>query len=404
AHAGTRYGISFPVLCRASFGVRGAHLPALLRSLVACGWFGIQTWIGGAALDVLLSSMSPAWKAVPGHLGLSFFIFWAVQVVIIIRGMEGIKWIEGWGAPLLLLGGVLLLLWAVREVGGLGPVLSGASRLHREGQHRPFWSIFWPSLTANVGYWATLSLNIPDFTRFAQSQRSQMLGQALGLPPTMLAFSFIGVAVTSATVVLYGRAIWDPVELVSFFGNPWLVGFAMLVIMVAQITTNMAANVVAPASGFSNLSPRYISFLTGGLITAALGVFMMPWKLLASAGSYIFTWLVGYSALMGALGGILICDYWVLRKRKLFLEELFSFRGRYTFTNGINWRAVAAFFLAVLPVLPGFLRAATTPGGIPSDPNFFDILYTYAWFLSFAISFLAYGWLMRNSAAHGKIP
>jgi len=402
AHAGTKYGVSFPVLCRASFGTRGAHIPAILRAIVACGWFGIQTWIGGQALDALLAAAWSGWRNVPNSLGIAFFIFWLVQVVILLRGIEGIKYLEAWGAPLLLLGGVLLLIWAVKTAGGIGPTLRGAQALQDTGQHRPFWDIFWPSLTANVGYWATLSLNIPDFTRYARSQRSQMLGQALGLPTTMLAFSFIGVAVTSATVVIHGHAIWNPVDLVSMIGSPVVIIFAMLVIMVAQITTNMAANVVAPATGFSNLHPKRISFLTGSLITAVIGILMMPWKLLESAGAYIFRWLIGYSSLMGALGGILICDYWLIRRQRLSLKGLFEVNGDYGYSNGVNWRALMALVVAILPVMPGAARAAfTDPAVIAQSPTVFDTIYTYAWFVTFGISFVVYWGLMRGRAESG---
>ncbi len=397
AHAGTKYGISFPVLCRASFGTRGAHIPSVLRAIVACGWFGIQTWIGGQALDALLAAAWPGWRTVPNGLGIAFFLFWLVQVLILLRGIDGIKFLEAWGAPLLLVGSVLLLIWAVNTAGGIGPTLRGAQTLQDAGQHRPFWEIFWPSLTANVGYWATLSLNIPDFTRYARSQRSQMLGQALGLPTTMLAFSFIGVAVTSATVVIYGRAIWNPVDLVAMIGSPLTVAFAMLVILIAQITTNMAANVVAPATGFSNLNPKRISFLTGSLMTAAVGILMMPWKLLESAGAYIFRWLIGYSSLMGAMGGILICDYWFIRRQQLSLKELFQVGGRYSYASGWNWRALAALVVAIVPVLPGAWRAALTdPEMIAQSPTVFDTIYTYAWFVTFGISFVVYWGLMRR--------
>jgi len=388
AHAGTKYGVSFPVLCRASFGVRGANVPAILRALVACGWFGIQTWIGGLALDTLLRAAWPGWAGVPGQVWIAFGIFWLVQVAIIVRGLDGIKKLEGWSAPLLLAGGALLLGWAIVRGGGLGHILSESTRL--QTTHVPFWQIFPAALTANVGYWATLSLNIPDFTRYARSQRSQALGQALGLPATMTAFAFIGVAVTSATVVIFGEAIWDPVVLIARIGNAPVIIFGALVILLAQLTTNMAANVVSPANDFSSLAPRRISYVTGGLITAAIGILMMPWKLYADAAAYIFTWLVGYSSLMGAIGGILIADYWIVRRRELSLPDLFDPAGRYAYRNGINGRAMTALVAAILPVVPGFLRAATTPGGQVADPGVFDTLYTYAWFVTFGLSFVLY--------------
>jgi NCS1 family nucleobase:cation symporter-1 len=400
AHAGTKYGVSFPVLCRASFGTRGANIAAIARAIVACGWFGIQTWIGGEALDGLMKVMWTGWSEVPGHTFLMFALFWLVQLAIIIRGMEGIKYLESLSAPLLLAGGALLLWWATSEAGGMSRVLGSVALLQSFDASRPrpsFWQIFPPALTASVGYWATLSLNIPDFTRYARSQKSQVLGQALGLPTTMTAFAFIGVATTSATVLIYGRAIPDPVELVSQVNSITIVLLATFVIMAAQLTTNMAANVVSPSNDFSNLNPKRISYVTGGLITACIGVLMMPWYLYRNKGNYIFTWLIGYSGLMGAIAGILICDYWVIRRQRLSLRDLFLENGIYSYTRGVNWRAVAAFFLAVVPVVPGFLRAATTPGGAVANPGLFDTMYTYAWFITFFLSFVIYYALMSSS-------
>jgi NCS1 family nucleobase:cation symporter-1 len=394
AHAGTKYGVSFPVLCRASFGVKGANVPATLRAIVACGWFGIQTWIGGLALDALLAAAWPTWSQVPGGVWIAFFVFWLIQVAIILRGLEGIRLLESWSAPLLLGGGLALLIWAVREGGGLGRILGESARLQQG--HTPFWQLFPAALTANVGYWATLSLNIPDFTRYARSQRSQVLGQILGLPTTMTAFAFIGVAVTSATIVLFGEPIWDPVALIARIGNPTVIIVGALVILAAQLTTNMAANVVSPANDFSSLAPRRVSYVMGGLLTAIIGVAMMPWKLYADASAYIFTWLIGYSSLMGAIGGILIADYWILRGRELSLNDLFEVRGRYAYHNGVNRRAIAALVLAIAPVVPGFVRAATTPRGQIANPTFFDALYTYAWFVTFGLSAVIYLVLMRG--------
>jgi NCS1 family nucleobase:cation symporter-1 len=404
AHAGTKYGVSFPVLCRASFGVRGANIPALLRAIVACGWFGIQTWIGGTALDALFGAMWGGWNNLFGgggalhvawHTWIGFFLFWFIQVFIIMKGVEGIKHLETWSAPLLLGGGAALLAWASWKAGGLGRVLSESSALQK--QHNHFWAIFPGALTASVGYWATLSLNIPDFTRYARSQKSQMLGQALGLPLTMTAFAFIGVAVTSATLLIYGVAIPNPVELMQRFDSVAVILFATLVIFAAQLTTNMAANVVSPSNDFSNLNPKLISYVMGGLITAIIGVLMMPWELMTgSMGKYIFTWLIGYSGLMGAIAGILICDYWVLRRQRLDLHDLFQLKGRYTYTGGFNLRALVVLVAAITPVVPGFLHAATTPGGQIADPDFFDTLYTYAWFVTFGLGFVLYYLLMQG--------
>lgn len=395
-HAGTKYGISFPVLCRASFGVRGANVPAILRALVACGWFGIQTWIGGLALNTLLGAAIPAWGTLSGNTWIAFGAFWVVQVAVILRGIEGIKKMASWSAPLLLGAGLLLLGWAVSRVGGLGRILSGSERL--QVTETSFWKLFPAALTANVGYWATLSLNIPDFTRYARDQRSQALGQAFGLPTTMTAFAFVGVAVTSATIVLFGEAIWDPVALLARIGSPAVIIGGALIVVVAQLTTNMAANVVAPANDFSSLIPRYISYVGGGLITAAIGILMMPWRLYADAAAYIFTWLVGYSSLMGAIAGILIADYWVLRRRTLSVADLFRLDGRYAYTKGVNWRALAALALAMLPVVPGFVRAALTPGGQVASSTWLDGLYNYGWFVTFILSFVLYLSLMWRAS------
>src|SRR5437773_3809212 len=339
-HAGAKYGIPFPVFARASFGVRGATVPAVLGAIVACGWFGIQTWIGGLAIVALVSAAWPSLAATPGLKAIGFAIFWAIEVAIILRGIDAIKVLSGFVAPVLMTGSIVLLVWAVRHAGGLGHILAQSAQLQKgKGD---FWALFPAALTANVGYWATLSLNIPDFTRYAKSQKSQALGQALGLPTTMTAFAFIGVAVTSATIVIFGQPIWDPVVLVSKIGGAGVIIFSALVVLAAQLTTNMAANVVSPSNDFSNLNPRRISYVTGGLITAVIGVLMMPWKLYADAAAYIFTWLLGYSSLMGALGGILIVDYWIIRRQRLVTDDLFREQGVYTYSHGVNPRAIEA--------------------------------------------------------------
>jgi NCS1 family nucleobase:cation symporter-1 len=392
AHAGTKYGVPFPVFVRASFGVRGANFAAIARALVACGWFGIQTWIGGLALDALLTAAWGGWANIPGHAFITFFIFWVIQLVIILRGIEGVKVFESFAAPLLLVGSLALLVWGFSAGGGIGTVFKTSAQLQQGDA--PFWALFWPSLAANVGYWITLSLNIPDFTRYAKTQRSQVLGQTLGLPLTMTAFSFIGIAVTAATIVVFGKAIWDPVALITQVAQnaPVILILAMVIIVIAQISTNMAANVVSPSFDFSNLAPKYISFRMGGLITAIIGVISFPWVLFNNVGAYIFTWLVGYGSLLGAIGAVMIVDYWIVRKRQLDLAELYKMDGRYSYSNGWNWRAVTAVLIGVVPVIPGFLKAATTPGfaGVFQNPTFIESLYNYGLFFTFGVSALAY--------------
>jgi NCS1 family nucleobase:cation symporter-1 len=398
AHAGARYGIPYPVFARAAFGVLGANVPALLRALVACGWFGIQTWIGGAAIYQLARVIWPGVTAlpdvVPAFVGVStgefaaFVLFWLVNLHFIWRGTESIKWLESISAPFLILVGLALLAWAYSRAGGFGPILAQPSRL---GSGPEFLAVFFPSLTAMIGYWATLSLNIPDFTRYARSQRDQVLGQALGLPTTMTLYAFIGVAVTSATAIIFGsdRVIWDPVELLARIGGPLAVLFSMLALSVATLTTNLAANVVSPANDFSNLAPKLVSFRTGGVITAVIGVLIMPWKLLETSKGYIFTWLVGYSALLGPIGGILIADYFVLRRTRLDLEDLYRRGGRYEYSGGYNGAALLALAAGIAPSIPGFLAQAF-PARFGDVPRFSRDLYSYAWFVGFGIAALVY--------------
>src|SRR5258707_5063262 len=282
AHAGAQYGIPFPVFARASFGVLGANVPAILRALVACGWFGIQTWIGGEAINDMLVALTRRWAHFVYGPALCCATFWLLNVAVILRGIETIRFLQGISAPFLLLIGFALLLWARSKAGGFGPMLATPSKFQSFGE---FFRFFVPSLTGVVGFWATVSLNIPDFTRYARSQRDQMIGQALGLPATMTFYSFIGIAVTSATLIIFCEALWNPVAVLARLGNPWAVVLAMIALLMATLNVNVAANVVSPANDFSNLSPRRISVRTGGLITCAMGIVMQPWKLMADYGS-----------------------------------------------------------------------------------------------------------------------
>ena len=399
-HAGTKYGITFPVFARAAFGTGGTHVASVLRGVVACGWFGIQTWIGGFAIYKLLLLRWPdlAQSPVLGLLSSDliqvntaqfacFLFFWLINVAIFWRGMESIRIVENWGAPLLIGLGLALLGWAYFKADGFGPMLSQPDRFERTAD---FWKVFFPGLTAMVGFWATLSLNIPDFTREAKSQKAQLWGQFLGLNTTMPLYAFIGVAVTSATVVIFGEAVWDPVELLSRFDSVGLMIVSMFALTLATLTTNLAANTVAPATAFSNFLPRAISLRIGGLITGIIGIVMMPWKLVADPSGYIFTWLIGYSALLGPIGGILVCDYFVIRRRVLNLPALYDPHGEYRYQGGYNLRALIALVLAVAPNAPGFL---INIGKMEPDP-FWTGVYHYAWFIGFLIAFLLYFMLM----------
>jgi NCS1 family nucleobase:cation symporter-1 len=410
AHAGTRYGIPFPVYCRAAFGVRGANVPALLRALVACGWFGIQAWIGGWAAYKVLEVYFPSWRLLPGlpGVGLSapqlvcFLAFWGLNLLVVWRGIDSVRVLLNIKAPLLIGLGLALLAWAYQAAGGFGPILSQPSQFDQGGARGgSFWDFFFPALTANIGFWATLALNIPDFSRYARSQRDQAVGQALGLPATMGLYSFIGVAVTSATVVIYGQAVWDPVVLLSRFESPLLHALGLAGLCLATLATNLAANVVGPANDFANLWPRRISFRGGALITGVVGVLIQPWRLVADPSGYIFKWLVAYSALLGAVGGVLIADYFLVRHRRLDLRGLYQRGGPYWYTGGFHPAGLLALAAGVLPCVPGFLAAV----GLAEVAPLWSELYHYAWFLSFGISFLAYAgftWGRRGERAPGE--
>ncbi|MFW8637430.1 NCS1 family nucleobase:cation symporter-1 [Cribrihabitans pelagius] len=390
-HAGTKYGIPFPVLLRSSFGPTGAKIPAVARGIVACGWFGIQTWVGGSAIFVILNTLTGgalAGEALP-VLGISlgeficFLAFWGLHLYFIKNGTESIRWLETYAAPFLLAMGLALLGWAYVNAGGFGEMLSTPSAFDpgqpQEGQ---FWVVFWPSLTGMIGFWATLALNIPDFTRHAKSQKDQFLGQLVGLPIPMALFAFIASAVTSATVVIYGEAIWDPIQLSEKMGG-FSVIIALFALIVATLTTNLAANVVAPAHGFSNLAPSKINLKRGGYITAGIGIAMFPWVLV----NHIIGWLIAYSALLGPIAGVMLADYYLLRKTKLEVADLFKMNGIYSGKNGTNWAGVWALVIGILPNLPGFLAGVGITAG---TSDFFATIYTYAWFVGLFVAGAAY--------------
>ncbi len=408
AHAGTKYGIPFPVFCRASFGILGANIPALLRAFVACGWFGIQTWIGGSAIYKILLEFFPAMATgeTAQFLGVSFpefacfLFFWGINMFVVYKGINSIRLLLNIKAPMLIALGLLLLWWAYQKAGGFGPMLSQPSAFDpgqpKEGQ---FWQAFLPGLTGMIGFWATLSLNIPDFSRYAKTQKDQVLGQIIGLPPTMALYAFIGAAVTSATHVIFGQTIWDPVDVLKRFDNPAVLIISMVALCIATLATNIAANVVSPANDFAHLAPKKISFRMGGLITGIIGILMMPWKLISDPSGMIFTWLIGYSALLGPVGGVMIADYFIYRKRELNLRDLYSSQGEYTYRNGFSVVAIIALVCGILPSLPGFLA---TIGAIPKDsvPAFLLSLYSYAWFAGFGIAFVVY-LILRKLAPRG---
>ncbi|MDH5760687.1 MAG: NCS1 family nucleobase:cation symporter-1 [Gemmatimonadota bacterium] len=423
AHAGTRYGIPFPVYSRAAFGPVGAHVPSILRSVVACGWFGIQTWIGGLAVTAALGMVWPGWLEVGGgwsFMGygapqyLGFLLFWVVNMYFVWAGTESIRKLETLSAPFLIVMGLALLAWAVMKVGSIGEILEGSRALGAgsgvaEAASSGFpMALFIPWVTAMVGYWATVSLNIPDFTRYAKSQEDQAVGQAVGLLTTMPLIAFVGVAVTSATVILYGEAIWNPIDLVTRIAGeadrPVLGLLAMVAVIIATLSTNIAANVVAPANSFSNLKPGSVSFRAGGIIAGVIGILIFPWKLL----DMYQVWLISYSGLLGSVGGVIVCDYVVIRRGVLDLRGLYEMDGPYAYRRGgaaassesgpgpgvgsgpvsafagINPAAMVAVAAGILVALAGTLHPSLT------------FLFNGAWFSAALVSFVIYYSMMRK--------
>jgi len=394
SHPGTKYGIPFPIFARASYGVLGSNVPALMRAIVACGWFGIQAWIGGEALNTFFNAIIPRWQTllggpIEGHTTtewLSFLLFWGINIYIIYRGMDLLRKVENWAAPFVLIMTSLLLAWALWKANGIGYLLNQQGKFHTL---REFWPIFIPSLTGMIGFWATLSLNMPDFTRFGKSQRDQVVGQVVALPTTMTVFAAMGVMITSAAIVIYPHMkpdeLWDPLKVVGQFQSVAVIAISMFTVVVATLAVNIAANVVSPANDFANAFPKWISFRTGGLITGVIGILMQPWRLLADPSGYIFAWLVGYSGGLGSIAGVLIADYWLVRKKRLELGDLYRQEGAYTYNGGWNWRAIVATLIGCGLAWIGLIVPALRP------------LYDYAWFVGFGAAFLTHVLLMRRN-------
>ena len=395
SHPGTKYGIPFPIFARGAYGTLGSNVPAIMRAIVACGWFGIQAWIGGEALNTFFRAIIPGWQtALGGPIGghtptewVSFLLFWAFNIYIIYRGMDLLRKVENWAAPFVLIMTALLLAWALYKANGLGYLLNQQGKFHTLGE---FWKIFIPSLTGMIGFWATLSLNMPDFTRFGKSQRDQVVGQVVALPSTMTVFAAMGVMITSAAVVIYPHMkpeeLWDPMKLVGQFQSVVVIAISMFTVVVATLAVNIAANVVSPANDFANAFPKWISFRTGGLITGIIGILMQPWRLLADPSGYIFAWLVGYSGGLGSIAGVLIADYWLVRQKRLELGDLYRREGAYTYNGGWNWRAIIATLIGCGLAWIGLVVPALRP------------LYDYAWFVGFGAAAITHLLLMKATS------
>jgi NCS1 family nucleobase:cation symporter-1 len=371
AYPGTKFGVPFPILLRSSFGMIGSNIPCLIRGLVACGWFGIQTMFGGLAIHLFLSAISDGWASL-GGVGevIGFFIFWALNMYVVLRGAESIKWLETLSAPLLLIVGIGLMIWAGDKV-SLTEVLAIPANRPEDAS---FIGYFFGGLTAMVGFWATLSLNIPDFSRYAKSQKDQVIGQIIGLPLTMFFFAALGVVLTAASTSLFGETISDPISLIGKIDSPFWVAIAMVLIIIATLSTNTAANVVSPTNDFQNIAPKYINHTRGALLTGLVGILLMGWELLkkmswiesdVSVESMYSNWLLGYSSLLGPIAGIMIVDYFVVKKQNLDLVALYTHNSIYP---AFNMTGLAAFALPVLITLISF--------SVPALSWF----YSYGWF------------------------
>jgi NCS1 family nucleobase:cation symporter-1 len=378
SHAGTRYGFPYPVFARLWFGTRGAHVPALARAIIGAGWFGINAWFGGLAIDAIVGHIFPLWVEWWPHTGVAFAAFWLLNVAVATRGPQAIGRLASISAPTLAVAAIALFIWGASAMGSVPRMLAAPATLHGGA----FWSSFVPSVIGVVAFWATLALNIPDYTRYATSQRAQLRGQ-LVMPFVMAIFAFIGIAVTSASEFISGKPLWNPVDLIVTFPLPVVI-IGGLVVVLSSITINVGANVMAPARAFENLWPSRVNFALGAVATGLLSLLMQPWAVLASFHNYVFTWLGTYGTLLGPFDGIAIADYWLVRQLRLSLAELYAPSGRYDYKGGWNIRAIAALIVGWIPPLLGLVF----------EPLAF--LWGAGWFFSIIVAGLAYALFMRT--------
>ncbi len=479
-HAGVKYGVPFPVLGRSSFGTKGVHLASVTRGIVACGWFGIQTWIGGMAIYEIIYAFSDG--ATPMDLNWLMFtcfgVFWFMNMYFIWKGTDSIKWLEEYSAPILILMGVVLIGWGTYSAGGFGVVLDQSVQLQKatlevidndenyqihinaikdkggkvkathyvlqttspngdetvseiemptngnfsiskssaengvrsvqlvdksgKVQQKSSWTTidFSPPppeptnklwqyvkwLTVMLGFWATMSLSISDITRFSPTQKAQKQGQFIGLPGTMMLYSFVAIFVTCASVLIFSDVLiatdapWDPTALLGKFDSPWVVIIAQIFMIIATLSTNIAANVIAPSNAFSNLYPKKISFKMGGTITGILGILICPWWLMNDIAGI----LILVSGFLGPVLAIMLCDYFFIRRKRLKLAELYKPNGEYSYTSGFNMSAMISLLVGIGSALVWHL--------VPSLTYLSDL----AWFTGFFISFIVYYVLMQK--------
>lgn len=390
--AGAKYGLPFPGLLRASFGRNGAQIPVAIRAFVAIFWFAVQTYVGSLAVKAILGGLIPGWNSLDvSILGMglngwiSFGIFWVLHAYVIFRGMERIKFFELWAGPIVIVAGLALVIWAVGAAGGVGPLVDQPSRL-APGE---FWPLFALSVTGLVSVWSTLVLNIPDFTRFSRSQRDQMTGQAIGLPLTTILFSIMSIAITAGSTVAFGRPIAEPVELMQAFGNPIVLIIGGAIIMIATLSVNVAANIVSPAYDLVNMFPKRLNFVSAGLISIVIGVLFLPWLWMDNAAT-IFAVLGYIGGALGLVAGIMLADFYLIRRRNYDLGSFYTRGGLYEYSGGWNLRAIAATAIGLVVAFVGVFAPLV---GVES----LGFLSAYTWFLGLAVSFFAYALLMRSA-------
>ncbi|WP_206459513.1 NCS1 family nucleobase:cation symporter-1 [Anaerovorax sp. IOR16] len=393
SHAGTKYGVPYPVFARLAFGPRGAHIASIARGIVGCGWVGIQTWFGGKALHLILMTLIPNFSGNQATLFVTCFIFWSINISLAYRGPEWIRKLESWGAPFLGILTIALLIWATLAAKAHGnieamDILNLPMNQDKLAEGGGFWAVFAAGLTSNLAFWSTLALNIPDFSRYAKSQRTQFLGQLYGMPTTLGIFALISAYVTAATSFITpdGSMITDPAEVVTLISNSVATVLGAAGIIIATLTTNIAANFVAPANGFSNLAPKKISYKIGVIITGILAMIMQPWQFMKDGNVFIYDWLGLYGVMLAPIAGIFLADYYIVKKKNMDVMSLFQAEeGRYWYKKGFNY---IAFFSWLCGCIPPIL------GKIISSLHW---MTNNGYLISFFISLIIYPILMKTS-------
>jgi len=397
SHAGTKYGIPFPVFARMTFGATGAHVPSVMRGLVACGWVSVQSWVGGGAFAALLGTGIYFFRdntitiGLPGNdavvVGqlIGFIIFMLFVAWVAYNGFENIKWVQNIGSPILVAVMILLLAWSIALVVNAGYAVGDVMKQGVD---------FAACLTGNIAFWATMALNIPDFSRYAKSQKVQFRGQLYGVPIPMFAMAFIGAYFAQATKLVMGEALFDPTNVFYYVDNKLVIIVSAIGVVLATLTTTVAANVVAPANGFSNLSPQRISYRKGVITACIIATFVFqPWWIFGSGAAYIFTWMNNYGMILAPIAAIFVADYYICKQRRLDVAALYAGdKGRYWYNNGINWAAIIAWIAAfILPLLGNTVWLYD--GGTPS---LMDYISANGYIFSFVVGMVVYVLLMKS--------